>query len=71
MVQSINFTVSFNFIVNRLLSSILDENGHQERFRKCFRLIQAASDAARLMGPILVMDDVTFHRTESVAEELI
>ena len=67
----IRFIVHASFLYRLLSYSILDGNGNQERFRQFLHVIQAASDAAGLLDPILVMDNVAFHRTELVQEEMI
>jgi transposase len=51
--------------------SILDGNGNQERFRQFLHGVQAASNAAHLLNPIVVMDNVAFHKTEMVREEMV
>ena len=51
--------------------SILDGNGNQERFRQFLHVIQADSNAAGFVDPIVVMDNVAFHRTVLVREEMI
>ena len=60
----IRLIVHASFLYRLLSYSILDGNGNQERFRQFLHVIQAASDAAGLLDPILVMDNVAFHRTE-------
>ena len=67
----IRFIVHASFLYRLLSYSILDGNGNQERFRQFLHVIQAASDAAGHLGPTLVMDNVAFHRTELVQEEMI
>ena len=56
----------------RILSSrIIERNGNQETFRQFLHQIHDDADAAGLAGATLVMDDVGFHKTEIVREELI
>jgi len=56
----------------RILSfRILERNGNQETFRQFLHQIHDDADADGLAGKTLVMDDVGFHKTEIVREELI
>jgi hypothetical protein len=56
----------------RILSyRILERNGNQETFRQFLHQIHDDADAAGLASLTLVMDNVGFHKTEIVREELI
>jgi len=50
---------------------ILDGNGNQETFRQFLHQIQEDADVAGLENATIVMDNVGFHKTELVREELI
>ena len=63
--------LTFIMFCARILSfRILERNGNQETFRQFLHQHDDA-DVAGLAGPTLVMDNVGFHKTEIVREELI
>jgi hypothetical protein len=60
------------FFCYRILSyRILERNGNQETFRQFLHQIHDDADADGLAGATLVMNNVGFHKTELVREELI
>ena len=67
-----SYNLTFIIFYARILSyRILERNGNQETFRQFLHQIHDDADAAGLAGPTLVMDNVGFHKTEIVREELI
>jgi transposase len=68
----LNMIYKFNTCEFRILSyQILDGNGNQESFRQFLHQIQADANAAVLGDATIVMDNVSFHKTNLIREELV
>jgi transposase len=70
VIRSRNITVMAAMTRSNLLCyRVLENNGNAENFRVFLHDVQASSNAAGIVLPIIVLDNVSFHRTGIVHEE--
>jgi hypothetical protein len=53
-----------------LCYDVLDANGNAEAFRQFLHRVDNSCNAGALLQPIIILDNVRFHRSQIILEEL-